>query len=74
MKMILKLLFISDFWLGTLNLNKTNHLKKGRSKELMPVAWHPTRWLGWCMSEDEKKEKDPNFTDEIGIKLGNGKS
>ena len=23
----------------------------------MPVAWHPSRWWDWCMSEDEKKKK-----------------
>ena len=22
----------------------------------MLVAWHPTRWWIWCMSEDKKKE------------------
>ena len=25
-------------------------------EELMPVAWHPDRWWGWCMPEDEKQE------------------
>ena len=28
MKMILKLLFMSDFWIGTINLNNKKHLKK----------------------------------------------
>ena len=32
----------------------------------MPVAWHPTRWWDWCMSEDENKEIDPIFTDKVG--------
>ena len=27
-------------------------------KELMPIAWHPSRWWDWCMSEDEKKETE----------------
>ena len=27
-------------------------------KELMPIAWHPSRWWNWCMSEDEKKETE----------------
>ena len=26
--------------------------------ELMPVAWHPSRWWDWCMSEDQKKETE----------------
>ena len=21
----------------------------------MPIAWHPSRYWDWCMSEDEKK-------------------
>ena len=29
----------------------------------MPVAWHPNRWWGWCVSEDEKKEIEPIFTE-----------
>ena len=24
-------------------------------KELMPIAWHPSRWWDWCIPEDEKK-------------------
>ena len=31
----------------------------------MPVAWHPNRWWDWCMSEDEKKEIDPMFIEEL---------
>ena len=23
--------------------------------ELMPLAWHPSRWWDWCVPEDEKK-------------------
>ena len=34
------LLFLSDFWLGILNLKKSKHLKK-ISEELMRIAWHP---------------------------------
>ena len=26
--------------------------------ELMPIAWNPSRWWDWCMSEDEKKETE----------------
>ena len=26
----------------------------------MPIAWHPTRWWNFCMSEDEKKELEPS--------------
>ena len=31
----------------------------------MPVAWHPNRWWDSCVSEDEKKEIDPMFTEEL---------
>ena len=27
----------------------------------MPVAWHPTRWGDWCVSEAEKKGKKNFF-------------
>ena len=30
-------------------------------KELLPIAWHPSRWWDWCVSEDEKKETDKLF-------------
>ena len=29
----------------------------------MPVVWHPKRWWNFCMSEDEKKEIEPIFTE-----------
>ena len=31
----------------------------------MPIAWHPDRWWNWCMLEDEKKEIDPVFIEEL---------
>ena len=31
----------------------------------MSVAWNSARWWDWCMSEDEKKEIDPLFTDKV---------
>ena len=27
------------------------------SKELMTVAWYPTRWRNWYLPDDEKKNK-----------------
>ena len=32
--------------------------EKEISEQLMPVAWHPTKWWDWCISKDEKKEID----------------
>ena len=31
----------------------------------MPVAWHLNRWWVWCMSEDDKKQIDPVFIEEL---------
>ena len=31
----------------------------------MPVALHSNRWQDWCMSEDEKKEINPIFIEEL---------
>ena len=27
-------------------------------KELMPSAWHPSRYWDWCISKEEKKETE----------------
>ena len=41
-----------------------NSYKKRRAqkasikKELMPIAWHPSKWWDWCISKDEKKETE----------------
>ena len=39
-------------------------------KELMLIAWHPSRWWDWCMSEDEKKRnrKIVEVTDSCFLK------
>ena len=29
--------------------------KAQNKKELLPTAWHPSRYWDWCMSEDEKR-------------------
>ena len=44
---------------------KRKALKKKISEELMPIAWHPKRWYNFCISEDEKKEIDPIFIEEL---------
>ena len=70
MKMILKLLFMSDFWLDITKFEKCKAFKKDLSKELVPGVWHPTTWWDWCMSEDEKKI----WIHFLLIKLESGKS
>ena len=58
--------FLQDFWLGMLDFKKgKKHKSEEASEELMPVAWHPNRWWDWCMSEDEKKEIDSMFIEEL---------
>ena len=40
---------------GMIDINNASHVKR-IAKELMSIAWHPTGWWDWCMSEDEQKE------------------
>ena len=40
LKMILKLLFMSDLWLVKIKFKQLKAFKKEIGKELMPVAWH----------------------------------
>ena len=41
------------------NRHKKQKAQKAHiKKELMPIAWHPSRYWDWCMSEDEKQETE----------------
>ena len=42
---------------------KCKALKKYINDELMSIVWHPKIWRYFCMTEDEKKEIEPIFTD-----------
>ena len=44
---------------------KRKALKKELNEELMSAAWHPNRRWDWCISEDEKREIDPMFIEEL---------
>ena len=48
-----------------IKFEKHKALKKELNEELMPVAWHSNRWRDWCVSEDEKKETDSMFIEEL---------
>ena len=63
MKMILILLFLSNFWLSILN-SKNTTLKK-KKKELIPIACHPKRWWNFCLTEDEKIEIETTFIEGL---------
>ena len=39
-------------------IKKQKTQKAQIKKELMPIAWHPSRHWDWCMPEDEKKETE----------------
>ena len=39
-------------WYNRYQKHKAQKLKI--KEELLPIAWHPSRWWDWCMSEDEK--------------------
>ena len=36
-------------------------------EELMPIAWHPSCWRDWCVSEDEKKLLSIHQDGGIGV-------
>ena len=55
MKMMLILSFMSVIFAWRNKSEKHKALKEKISKELIPVACHPTRWWDWFMREDEKK-------------------
>ena len=40
---------------------KPKALKALIKEELLPIAWYPSRWWDWCVSEDEKKETEKLF-------------
>ena len=39
--------------------------KASIKEELMPIAWHPSRWWDWFIPEDEKKETEKKFFDHL---------
>ena len=43
-------------WLDVYQKRKAQ--KSQIKKELMLIAWHPSRWWDWCLDEDEKKETE----------------
>ena len=43
---------------GTRVIKKRKAEKVNIKEELLPIAWHPSRYWNWCMSEDEKKETE----------------
>ena len=48
-----------------IKFEKRKALKKELNEELIPVMWDPKRWQNFCVSEDEKKEIEPTFTEGL---------
>ena len=41
---------------------KKRKAQKAKIKEeFLPIAWHPSRYWDWCMSDDEEKETEKIF-------------
>ena len=41
--------------------NKQKAQKTSIKEELMPIAWHLSRWWDWCVSNDEKHKTKKLF-------------
>ena len=59
--------YYDDYWVNNDGVikwhNEESHQKRKTQKasikkELMRIAWHPSRYWDWCMSEDEKQETE----------------
>ena len=35
--------------------------KASIKEELLPIAWHPSRYWDWCVPEDENKETEKKW-------------
>ena len=59
------------YWDWDCNDNEINKWYEGHQKrkaqkakikdELMPIAWHPSRWWDWCVPNEEKEETEKLF-------------
>ena len=41
--------------IGMMKINQ-KYQKPSIKEELLPIAWRPSRYWDWCISEDEKQE------------------
>ena len=48
---------LHGMWESDINLSfhKARYYKSLYA-ELLPIAWHPDRYLDWCLDEDEKRD------------------
>ena len=45
-------------WRNEEDHQKLRAQKAQIKKELMPIAWNPSRYWDWCMPEDEKRDTE----------------
>ena len=54
----------NDDWYDNKLIERYNGYKKRKAQkakikeELLPIAWHSSKYWDWCMSEDEKQERE----------------
>ena len=68
MMITLKLLLMIDLRPGVTDTNNARHIKKDISKELMALAWHPTKWRDYCMTKGLNKI-EPFYIHEKQFKM-----
>ena len=68
MMITLKLLLMIDLRPGVTDTNNARHIKNDISKELMALAWHPTKWRDYCMTKGLNKI-EPFYIHEKQFKM-----
>ena len=63
MNMILKLLFISEIWLGTTNISNVKHLKRNKQR-IYASSMAPYNIVGLVLARRPGKKIEPFFIDE----------
>ena len=56
--MMMFITMMMDLLNGTMVIKNERQKKTQIKKELMRVAWHPSRYWDWCVLEDEKRETE----------------
>ena len=46
-----------------MKFEKRKGLRKELNEVIVLISWHPRRWQNFCMSENDKNEIKPPFTE-----------
>ena len=49
---------IDDGYIKWYNDYQKRKAQKAKIKDFLPIAWHPSRYWDWCMSEDKKSDAE----------------